>query len=78
MGKAKTLKPIIRMAVDPETDEDTAALTLFTKRDLNVETDRIQRNRTWQITGDKIYSVCLTNDARIIKCKSTAVDGAAG
>ena len=70
--------PIIKLSVDPETEEDTPALTLYTKRELNVETERVSRNRTTQVTGDKIYTVALTNEGRVINCKTPATAVAAG
>jgi len=68
------LNPIVKLEGDTETEDASPALTIFLKRDTNVETDRIARNRTTEITGDKMYVVALTNETKVIvaKLKETA------
>ena len=68
------LNPIVKLEADTETEDASPALTIFLKRDTNVETDRIARNRTTEITGDKMYVVALTNETKVIvaKLKETA------
>lgn len=68
------LNPIVKLEEDTETEDASPALTIFLKRDTNVETDRIARNRTTEITGDKMYVVALTNETKVIvaKMKETA------
>lgn len=68
------LNPIVKLEADTETEDASPALTIFLKRDTNVETDRIARNRTTEITGDKMYVVALTNETKVIvaKMKETA------
>ena len=68
------LNPIVKLEADTETEDASPALTIFLKRDTNVETDRISRNRTTEITGDKMYIVALTNETKVIvaKMKETA------
>lgn len=68
------LNPIIKLEEDTETEDSSPALTVFLKRDTNVETDRIARNRSTEITGDKMYVVALTNETKVIvaKMKETA------
>lgn len=68
------LNPIVKLEEDTETEDSSPALTIFLKRDTNVETDRIARNRTTEITGDKMYVVALTNETKVIvaKMKETA------
>ena len=68
------LNPIVKLEEDTETEDASPALTIFLKRDTNVETDRISRNRTTEITGDKMYIVALTNETKVIvaKMKETA------
>ena len=39
------------------------------KRDTNVEKERIARNRTTEITGDKMYVVALTNEEKVVIAK---------
>jgi N4-gp56 family major capsid protein len=68
------LNPIVKLEEDTETEDSSPALTIFLKRDTNVETDRIARNRSTEITGDKMYVVALTNETKVIvaKMKETA------
>ena len=68
------INPIVKLEEDTETEDASPALTIFLKRDTNVETDRIARNRTTEITGDKMYVVALTNETKVIvaKMKETA------
>ena len=68
------LNPIVKLEEDTETEDASPALTIFLKRDTNVETDRIAKNRSTEITGDKMYVVALTNETKVIvaKMKETA------
>ena len=68
------LNPIVKLEEDTETEDASPALTVFLKRDTNVESERIARNRTTEITGDKMYVVALTNETKVIvaKMKETA------
>lgn len=68
------LNPIVKLEEDTETEDASPALTIFLKRDTNVETDRIVRNRSTEVTGDKMYVVALTNETKVIvaKMKETA------
>ena len=68
------LNPIVKLEEDTETEDASPALTIFLKRDTNVEADRIARNRSTEITGDKMYVVALTNETKVIvaKMKETA------
>ena len=51
------LNPIVKLNEDTETEDESPAITVFLKRDTNVERERIARNRTTEITGDKMYTV---------------------
>lgn len=63
------LNPIVKLEEDTESEDASPALTIFLKRDTNVETDRIARNRTTEVTGDKMYVVALTNESKVIVAK---------
>lgn len=63
------LNPIVKLEEDTESEDASPALTIFLKRDTNVETDRIARNRTTEVTGDKMYVVALTNETKVIVAK---------
>lgn len=64
--------PIIKLSNDSETEDDAAALTVFLKRDTNVETERHTLSRTTDISVDKIYGVAITNQAKVILAKYLA------
>lgn len=68
------LNPIVKLEEDTETEDASPALTIFLKRDTNVEKDRLARSRKTEITGDKMYVVALTNETKVIvaKLKETA------
>lgn len=58
--------PIIKLESDTETEEETAALTLYLKRDTNVETERDTLKRKTDISADKHYVSALTNQAKVV------------
>lgn len=66
------INPIVKL-VSNETDDESPALTIFVKRDTNIETERKAKTRTTEITGDKIYVVALTNDSKVVNVKSLKV-----
>lgn len=63
----KYLCPIIKLNNDSETEDDASALTVFLKRDTNVETERHTTNpaRTTEVSVDKIYGVAITNQEKV-------------
>lgn len=63
------LNPIVKLNEDGETEDESPAITVFLKRDTNVERERIARNRTTEITGDKMYVVALTNEEKVVIAK---------
>lgn len=63
-GKYKC--PIVKLENDNETEDSSPALTVFIKRDTNVEKDRISNKRITEITGDKIYVVALTDETKVV------------
>ena len=60
------LNPIVQLQIQDETDVDEAAVTVYLKRDTQVETERHSRRRTTEITADKHYTSALTNDDRVV------------
>lgn len=62
--------PIIKLS-DPDNVDDLEALTYFIKRDVNVETERLAKKRTTEITGDLIGIVAMTNESKVVLYKST-------
>ena len=61
--------PIVKLTSN-ETDDESPALTIFVKRETNIETERVAKNRTTEVTGDKMYVCALTNDAKVVILKS--------
>ncbi len=61
--------PIIKLNNDAETEEDAPALTIYLKRDTNVETDRVSLARKTDISADKHYTVALSNTSKVVLAK---------
>lgn len=61
--------PIVKLEQDAETEDEIPALTIYLKRDTNVETERKPKNRTTEITADKFYTVALSNEAKVVLAK---------
>ena len=68
-GGANYLCPIVKLNNDAETEEDAPALTIYLKRDTNVETDRVSLARKTDISVDKHYTVALSNTAKVVIAK---------
>jgi len=66
---ANYLCPIVKLNNDNETEDDAAALTIYLKRDTNVETDRVSLARKTDISVDKHYVVALSNTAKVVLAK---------
>ena len=64
------LNPIVKLNEDGETEDESPAITVFLKRDTNVERERIARQRITEITGDKMYVVALTNEEKVVIAKN--------
>lgn len=58
--------PIMQLLTEPETQDETPGLTIFLKRDTNVETERHTLSRTTDISADKIYLCALTNESKVV------------
>ena len=61
--------PIVKLEGDAETEDAMPALTIYMKRDTNVETERKPKNRTTEITADKFYTVALSNESKVVLAK---------
>lgn len=66
--------PIIKLNNDAESEEDAPALTIYLKRDTNVETERKSLARKTDISVDKHYTAVLSNTSKVVlaKFKETA------
>lgn len=77
-GAAQFLCPLIKLNNDADTEDDAAALTVFIKRDTNVETERHTTNpaRTTEVSVDKIYGVAITNQEKVVLIKYNTIASA--
>ena len=58
--------PIVKLNEDGETEDDTPALTVYRKRNVNVETERFSLARKTAISVDEIYTVALSNASKVV------------
>jgi N4-gp56 family major capsid protein len=58
--------PIVKLNEDGETEDDTPAITVYMKRDVNLETERHSLSRTTDISVDEIYTVALSNASKVV------------
>ena len=61
--------PIVKLEQDAETEDTQPAMTIYLKRDTNVETERMPKTRSTEITADKFYAVALTNESKVVLAK---------
>ena len=64
--------PIIKLTQDNETEDEISALTIYLKRDTNVETDRVTLARKTNISADKHYTVALSDESKVVLAKFKA------
>lgn len=60
------VNPIVQLTADAETEDETAALTIYMKRNANVETERHSLSRTTDISVDEMYTVALTDVSKVV------------
>ena len=54
---------------DTETETEVPALTIYRKRDVNVEIQRQSKTRSTEITADEFYAAVLSNEAKVVLAK---------
>lgn len=64
--------PIVQLTYDAETEPATAALTIFLKRGVNLETERHTLSRTTDISVDQFYVADLTDESKVVMAKIKA------
>lgn len=64
--------PIVKLTNDDETEGDLAAVTIYLKRDVNVETERKSLARKTDISADQIYTAVLSNASRVVLARIKA------
>lgn len=69
------LCPIVKLSAEAETEDESAALTVYLKRDTLVETERHTLSRTTDVSADKHYTVALSNSSKVVIAKLKAVTG---
>lgn len=57
---------IVKLNNDAEAEDDAPALTIYTKRDVQLETFRKSRARKTELTIDQHYIAALTNEAKVV------------
>ncbi len=65
----KYVCPVVKIENDQETEDETPALTIYLKRDTNVEVERQTLKRVTDISVDKFYTVVLSNDSKVVLAK---------
>lgn len=63
------LNPIVKMTNDAETEEDAPAVTIYLKRDTQVERERKADSGVTNIFTNKHYGVALTNTSKVVLAK---------
>ena len=71
-AKTLFLNPIVELKPEDQTGDEISAITIFLKRDTNVETQRELNNYTTLIGADKHYAVALTDESKVVVAKFDA------
>ena len=64
--------PIVKVQNDDETEDDAAAITIYMKRAVNLESDRDILAKKDVYSADQHYTVALTNTAKVVLAKFKA------
>lgn len=63
------VNPIVKLNNDMESEDDLPALTVFLKRDVNLETERNTLKRHTVISVDSHYVAAVTNTSKVVLVK---------
>lgn len=63
------LNPIVELKPESQTGDESAAVTIFLKRDVNLETQRELGNYTTLIGADEHYVAALTDESKVVVAK---------
>lgn len=66
------IDPIIELRPEEQTGDDIPAITVFIKRNANVETERNLKNYTTRIAVDEHYVTALTDESKVVLAKFQA------
>ena len=64
--------PIVELRPETQTGDDVPAITVFIKRNANVETERNLKNYTTRIAVDEHYVTALTDESKVVLAKFRA------
>lgn len=64
--------PIVKLNNDADSEDDAPAITIYLKRDTNVETERPTLARKTIVSVDKHYTVAVSNQAKVVLAKFKA------
>lgn len=63
------INPIVKIETEEQTEDEAPALTIYLKRDTNVEAQRQSLRRVTDISVDKLYTVALSNNSKVVLAK---------
>ena len=64
------LNPIVELRAESQTgDEELAAVTIYLKRGVNVETDRFVKGKKTLISADEHFVAALTDESKVVVAK---------
>lgn len=63
------INPIVKIETEQDLQDEAPALTIYIKRDTNVEAQRESLRRVTDISVDKLYTVALSNAAKVVLAK---------
>lgn len=64
------VNPIVQLKAEEQTgDDELAAVTIFLKRGVNVETDRIVKGKKTLISADEHFVAALTDESKVVVAK---------
>lgn len=64
--------PLIELKPEEQTGDDIAAVTIYLKRNVNIETERNLKNYTTLIGADEHYVAALTDESKVVLAKFKA------
>lgn len=63
---------ILKLNNDADSEDDAAAVTIYTKRNVNVETERDTLARKTAVSADAMYAAALSNQAKVVLARIKA------
>lgn len=58
--------PIVKLTTDTETEDELPALTIYLKRNVNLETERDTLKRTTILSVDEFYTAVVSNASKVV------------